>query len=243
MTPDLQELLRLVVPEPPTSLDPEQALRKARRAQSSRRLAGTLTATSALVIAAALVVTNLPHDRSTSSLSAPVLSALDRPVPLGPVALGFLRGLGPDTGSRSSPRPSRASAPVYTFKHPGRGSLVGSIGSDQIYLLDTTTDDLCLIEVNESYGSAGGGCQPRSDLLEHGITQTTNYPPWSTTDVIEWHLVVVAPDGYTTASSGGHTADVRNNIAIIVPFPSPAGGQVTLTGPGVNTLHYTVGSR
>lgn len=225
MTRDVQELLRAAVPEPPATLDPHRVLMTARRRQRRRRSAVVLS--GAAVVAGAVFAVGqfrpAAQDPSLAS-SPPRLSALEHRVQLREVALSALDG--------------------ERLRHPGEGSLVGSMDSDNIYLAEAANGDLCLFEASESYGSGGGGCHPASDLLTTGILLTIDYPPGFPLEQSHFHLLVVAPDGYTQATSGGRRAEIHNNVAV-VPLPNPAPSkvtEVTVTGPGMQTLTFSTNS-
>jgi hypothetical protein len=220
MSRHLGELLKGAVPEPARVLNADELMRTARSRNAPPRWAGPVVATVFLVAAVAIavpqVVARWGHVASTPGVAdVPLrLSALDRRVPLGPVAVGAM--------DRTA------------LAHPGEGSLVATLGQEQVYLIEAVGDQLCLLEVNESYGSAGSGCFPRSDLLTTGIVLSTLAPDSST-----MLLAVAVPDGYTVATSGGRSAVVVSNVAVLDLVSSQT--KLTVSGSAMPSVTFDLG--
>lgn len=212
MTAELERLLQRAVPEPPHTLDAGALLTAARRRQRVR--AAGLAVAAAVLAVLAIGLPQLVGQSRQDAASVPVrLSALDQRVPLGPVAAGMTNGV--------------------ALAHPGEGSLVATVDNYQVFLVETTNDQVCLLIVRESYGSAARGCQPRSDLLTTGLVFPTRLSVAPSAPQV---IFVAVPDGYTRASAGGQTADVANNLAV---FHGDVGkGDLKLSGPSVPTATF-----
>jgi hypothetical protein len=220
MSPDLRTLLQDAVPEPDRLLDPADVLHRARRRHRTRT--ATLLAVAVLVvgIAGGLLPGPWRHRALLDPAAVPLtVSALADRQPLPPGAAEAL----------ASERPA----------HPGEAALVGTIGPNKVWLADTTDDRLCLVIAREEYGQAGHGCQPRAVLLRSGLAMVhvpddLSGPVW---------IVVVAPDGYTTASASGVRAPFRENTAILAFDQEPsASGAVTISGPDVPDVSFALES-
>ena len=217
MTPALHTLLQDAVPEPPRLLDPDTVLHRARRRRLSRTVA--LLAAAVLVLGAAgaaLVPGPWRHRAVVDPAAVPLtVSALAGRQPVPP---GVADVLAPE-------RPA----------HPGEAALVGTIGPDKVWLADTADDALCLVVAREEYGRAGYGCQPRRELLRAGLVMA-HWPEDPSGPV---RVVVVAPDGYATASADGVRAAFRENIAILAfdHRPAPSSG-LTISGPDLPDVAF-----
>ena len=221
MNPDLADLLERAVPEPVRHLDAEQVLRAARHRRRVRAgwaaggaAAGVAVVVAAVVVAAVASTTGSWLADGEAGPAGPdevplVVSALDDRQPLNANLLGAL-----DTTD---------------LAHPGEGALVARVGRDgttvdqaDVWLVEATGDQLCLV-IEDGYGGVGYGCSARSDLLDLGVLTVVSEhePPL---------LVVVAPDGYTTATLDGEAAPVTDNVAVL---PVSAERDVVLSGPDV----------
>ena len=214
MSHDLTSLLESATPEPQRLLNPEELLRAARHRVTVRRRAGTGLGAAVLagVVTAALLV---PSDGPKAvgpggAIAAPAVSVLEATKPLPATVVRSL------SGSR------------YTSN--GQGTLVRQLGGDQVYLVPVNAGQLiCIVDVAADNSSVS--CAPRSGLLTTGV-----YLGSQLNDTSPAQLMIVVPDGYTTARSGTRTAAVAANLAVLQPA---ADGTVTLTGahrPSV-TLH------
>ena len=217
MSRGLPELLDELVPEPPRRLDPELVLSAARRRQGRRRAA--VTAAAAVVVAAAVApFLLLQGSRGGGELAVAdvplTVSALERRVPLGEVALGALGDAAP-------------------LAHPGEGTLVGVGGDDEVWLVPTSDDRLCLLSVYEKHGSAGSDCRPRAELLRRGLVLATRGVRPGAPQLV----AVAVPDGYSTAAAGGVEAEVRRNVALLA-FDRMPRGELRISGPGRPTVVF-----
>jgi hypothetical protein len=230
MNRDLGQLLKQAMPEPPHYFDAGEVLNAARH---RRRLRLSLAALAAVALAGVAIGTPLlithPGDkpRPGGKVSVPLhLSVLERRVPLGTTAAGILAGT--------------------ALVHPGEGSLVATLGSpgdlvalarhEQVYLVEAANDQLCLVDVIERYGSGLDNCQPRSDLLTAGVM----LPVWPI-DAVDtsgpWTLIVAVPDGYLTATAGGTTVKVANNVAVL---QGKSQTHLTISGPRVPSVTFSL---
>jgi len=216
MNPDLGDLLEAAVPEPRRRLDAEQVLgaaRHRRRVRAGWGAGGTAAVVAVVVAAVASTTGSWLADGGAGPAGTGevplVLSALRDRQPLNANLLGAL-----DTTD---------------LAHPGEGALVARVGRDgptvgeaDVWLVEASGDQLCLV-LEGGGGGVGYGCSPRSDLLDPGVLTvfSEHEPPL---------LVVVAPDGYTTATLDGATAPVTDNVAVL---PVSADRDVVLTGPDV----------
>lgn len=217
MSGGLPELLGQAVPEPPDRLDPDVVLRAARRHQSRRRsIAAAVAVAVVAVVAAPLVLLQDGGGGELPVADVPrTLSALEQRVPLGEVALG---ALGDET----------------PLAHPGQGTLVGVVGDDEVWLVRTADDELCLLSVFESYGSAGVSCDPRAELLDEGVILVTR----GVRPDAPLLLAVAVPDGYTTAEAGDTTAEVRRNVALFAFDGQAPPSLLTISGPDRPTVSF-----
>ena len=233
MNRDLAQLLQDAVPEPTGRLDPDAILRTAGRARPARRWAAPVLAVAVIVVAVGVVspqlVTRWRDEAATPAVAEVplVLSALQHRVPLPQVAAGAAVGLG-----------------GIEYVHPGEGSLVATVGDDEIYLAEASGDRLCVFVGNElTGGGASNGCQPRSDLLTTGVGDDYGGGLRRTADGIAptfWRFIVAAPDGYTLATAQGMTALITSNVAVLDLDTTEA--EVTISGPAVPpiTFHFGV---
>lgn len=215
MNVDLHQLLHDVVPEPTRSLDAGAVLSAARRRQ--RRGRATAAALVAVAVGVVVPLASLARGggRDTGPVAVSAAALADR-APLGEMARGTLAGFGP-------------------FAHPGEGTLVGVVGDDEVWLVEQATGGLCLLLVYEKYGSAGVGCQPRSDLVTKGIVfGTAGVRPHA-----PLLLIVAVPDGYQTVRAGAGSAQVQRGVAVLAfDFSRRPAGNVTASGPGKPRLSF-----
>jgi len=219
---DLAQMLQEAVPEPTGRLDPDEILRTAGRGSSARRWAGPVVAMVFLVAAVGVASPQLlTRWRNQGAMPAVAdvpltLSALKHRVPLnGTAALGVER---------------------IEVVHPGEGSLVATVGDDQIYLVEATGDRLCISVGNELSGAgASNGCQPVSDLLTTGVTM--DYGGVSPTS---WRFIVAAPDGYTLATAENRTAPITSNVAVLDLDATET--ELTISGPAVPSVTFHIGA-
>lgn len=218
MSHDLAELLEAATPEPQRLLNPEELLRAARRRVTVRRRAGA--GLGAAVVAGAVTATLLvpsggnQSSGATGGTDTPVVSALQKTSPL------------PATVTRAL-----AQSPYIST---GRGTLTRQIGGgEQVYLVPVNDGELiCIVDVVGAKENSLT-CAPRSGLLSTGVYLTTQLNETSPAQAL-----IVAPDGYTTATSGTTTASVADNLAVLRPLSSET---VTLTGPHRPSVTLHVG--
>lgn len=232
MNRDLARMLQEAVPEPTGRLDPDEILRTAGRARPARRWAAPVLAVTVLAVAVGVASPQL-MTRWRNEAATPVVadvpltvSALEHRVPLPEAAAGAAIGLG-----------------GIEYVHPGEGTLVATVGDDEIYLAEATGDRLCVVVGNELTGGGGSnGCQPMSDLLTTGVGDNYGGGVHLTAAGMEptfWRFIVAAPDGYTLATANDLTALITSNVAVLDLDITEA--EVTISGPAVPSVTFHIG--
>lgn len=210
MTADLSRLLQQSVPEPERALDPGTVLDAARRRQKVRTT--LLAAVAVIAVAIAVGTPFLVRQPEPDVASVPLrLSVFDHRVPLGPVAAGALD-----------------KTPLV---HPGEGSLAATVENHQVFLIEAVDDQVCIVIVRESYGSAGTGCHPLANLLTTGVVTYTNLSFDGSGPGL---LLVAAPDGYTQAELGRQRTSIANNLAVVPLLTHDRA--LKMSGPAVPTV-------
>jgi hypothetical protein len=188
------------------------------RRRTNRKVAAV--AAVAVVVAAlttaVIVAQTAKRPSETAVAEVPLdLSALDERVRLGRVG----------TGAMDSTK----------VLHPGEGSLVATLGTRRVFLIEASGNRLCVLVVAENSGGASSHCQPRDDLLTAGIVHTSR-PPGTVPETV----IVVAPDGYTAAAFGEKTVAITSNVAVLEAMTLP--DSVTITGPRVPDVTFLLGA-
>jgi hypothetical protein len=214
MSLDLSRLLDRAVPEPEHVLDGAQVLAAARRRRALRARTGVVVALIVGAAGGALAVRGLaPADRESAVASgrAPSIAALDQ-------------------RERLAQRPDSFSSPFTSLelRHPGEASRLGSVDSWDVWLADTVDDGLCLVVVD--VGRSGSTCQPVSNLTTAGLWMIHHE------EGRRPRLLLVAPDGYTTARLGTASSRVGSNLAVL-PVDGPD-STATLSGRGLPDLTF-----
>ena len=218
MTRDLTALLESATPEPQRLLNPEELLRAARHRVTVRRRAGGGLGAALVAVAAtaALLFPSGGHQSpgAIGGIATPAVSALETTSPL-PAAV--TRAL--------------AQAPYIST---GRGTLVHQLsGGEQVYLVPVNAGQLiCIVDLVGAKENSMT-CAPRSGLLSSGVYLTTQLNETSPAQAL-----IVAPDGYTTATAGTTTVTVADNLAVLRPLTS---GTVILSGPRRPSVTLHVG--
>jgi hypothetical protein len=212
MSNDLADLLGTAVPEPARYLNPDAVLRAARHRRTVRR-SGVVGAVVAVTAFAAVVPLALHGSPETAGPSS------GGPEPLTLSALDLAGSLPQDVSGMVSP--SQGEGP-YT------GVLAATVDGDRIYLAETTDDELCLVAAKPAPGGGASTCNQRSALMTSGVVLA--YTPAAGKPLT---VVVVAPDGYETASAESRSAQVVANVAVLT---LPDAAAITLSGPHVRSV-------